>query len=456
MLYRDLLDTAGRIPDAPAFVSPDGQVLDFAKVASHVTALAVRLGAEGIKAGDCVATLTDNDTLRALLRIALLAIGADVPVVFQPAVLPGLGQKIDRAITFSDQDAGGLQRLDFEESWFQSTADFTPAPVDGRLIFSTSGSTGLPKFLRSSPDALLALTERAARVFGIDWQRQLVMVPDNTLPATNLLLRSIRSGHLYLSARATPAQSLVTAHAHGVRQICVTPMSLRELVDAQKAATDKLRPSVITMFGAMADRSLMVEATDVFGAGIDVFYGTAENGLAGAGRFDPATHVPGWCGDVAEGTEVIIRPNGRLAYRIPETERAEGYLGGDRFLDEDDWFETTDLATLLNGKTIVLHGRDDNLINLGGSKFAAELVELLACQSPGVSAAAATLLPERSAGMPELGVAVVAADGFDAGALQTLLALRLRTRAPITVVTVDKLPALPGGKIDRRGLPSLF
>jgi acyl-coenzyme A synthetase/AMP-(fatty) acid ligase len=297
---------------------------------------------------------------------------------------------------------------------------------------------------------MLNMTFRAERNFNMVWGPQLVMVPDNTLPATIALLRSVHSGHLFLAPRETAKASLELAAEMGVRQLFVTPMSLRELVDAAKSVGHGLTDPRVTMFGAMADRSLLMEAREVFGPEIDVFYGTAENGLAGAGRFDPETHVPGWCGRVADGTDLVIRDNGHLAYRVPEDERSHGYLGGPDFLDGDGWFETGDLATLLEGQTIVLRGREDNLINLGGSKFAAELVEMLACDFPFIREAVALQLPESIPGMPELGVAVVADAPADLEALRLMLALKLRTRAPITVRSLPGLPRLPSDKVDRR------
>jgi acyl-coenzyme A synthetase/AMP-(fatty) acid ligase len=104
----------------------------------------------------------------------------------------------------------------------------------------------------------------------------------------------------------------------------------------------------------------------------------------------------------------------------------------------------------------MIEGRADNVINLGGSKFAAELIEKLVGQCPGVEISAAVRLRSPSGLAPELGVAVVAGANFDADLVRRMLAEKLHTSAHIRIVACLRLPSLPTGKIDRAALPALF
>jgi acyl-coenzyme A synthetase/AMP-(fatty) acid ligase len=444
--------------EAPALLSQDGQVLSFGKVGAHVRALAARLHAEGARSGDTVAPLADNRVLRILLRLALFRLGARVALVAAPAPLAARGERIDFAVCFADQAAEGVaRRLVFAPDWFEPPTGPEPPPVEpAPMLVATSGSTGAPRFLRLAPEAVLAraaLTDRAA---GPSAGACLISMPESTGVAGMFLTRALLAGHGAMGMQASPAETLAAARGFGVREMALTPLALAELLAALGPAAPAWPVARIFVAGGAAEAAALARAEAEFGAEVFVYAGATETGPFALGRFARGSFKPGWTGRLLPEVEAATRAEGRLALRVPQALRAEGYVGGPAAFDAEGWFQTGDLARLLPEGALILSGRADNLINLGGGKFSAELVEMLAGQCPGVAQSAATRLIPVDGAAPDLGLAVVAGPGFEAEQVRLFLAAKLHTPARIRVHPVARLPQLPSGKLDRGALPGLF
>lgn len=458
MLNATFLRAFAEHAEAPALLSQDGQVLSFGRVGAHVAALAARLHAEGVRPGDTVVPLADNRALRILLRLALFRLGARVALVAAPVPLAARGEPIDFGVCFADQAAEGVaRRLVFAPDWFEPPRGPVPPPVEpGPMVVATSGSTGAPRFLRLAPEAILAraaLTDRAA---GPSAGPCLISMPESTGVAGMFLTRALLAGHGAMGMQASPAETIAAARGFGVREMALTPLALAELLAALRPAAPAFPVARIFVAGGAADAAALARAEAEFGAEVFVYAGATETGPFALGRFARGSFEPGWTGLLLPEVEAAIGADGRLALRVPQALRAEGYVGGPPAFDAEGWFRTGDVALLRPDRTLILSGRADNLINLGGGKFSAELVEMLGRQCPGVAQTAATRLVPGDGAAPELGLAVVPAPGFEAEQVRLFLAAKLHTSARIRVLAVARLPLLPSGKLDRGALPGLF
>ncbi|WNV87810.1 AMP-binding protein [Umezawaea sp. Da 62-37] len=165
--------------DTPLQLAPeDGTTLTLTQVAEHVRTLSAELTGAGVRRGDRVAVYkTDNFDI-ALLAAAVQRIGA-VPALLSPA-LPGevvstLLPLLDRPWLLTDRakldatglDTGGARTVLLsagEEvdgavslSRFRGAPVAAPTPPDRfspALITHTSGTTGPPKLVVQTPDAL--------------------------------------------------------------------------------------------------------------------------------------------------------------------------------------------------------------------------------------------------------------------------------------------------------------
>ena len=107
--------------------------------------------------------------------------------------------------------------------------------------------------------------------------------------------------------------------------------------------------------------------------------------------------------------------------------------------------------TLLPDGALIIDGRVDEMINLGGTKVAPGEVERVLLQDPDVREAAAYGL-ETASGQTVLLAAVVLKGAFDEKSLLARCRTQLGQRAPMRLVQVDALPRNDAGKVMRREL----
>lgn len=463
-LNEALAEAFARHGDAPALLSQDGQILSFAKVGHTVSVLAKRLREEGVGPDQCVVILTDNRALRVLLFTAVMRLGAKIAFGATPSALAKRGRTVDVAIRFADQGDEGVPRsIVFSQDWLDGEPDTaTTFPAPGMMVMATSGSTGEPRYVDWHPDAYYHLIPRLTDGSGPSLGTVMVTVPETGLMSIYGQFRAWLAGHGYCGMSPTGAESLFEAERFGVREIIATPLALNELVMAAEAGAPTCNLARICVFGSVSERTLLVRAERVFGCPVCIIVGSTETGQIAFGRFDPATYVTGWSGRPVSVGEVRIGDNeprgvsGKLFVRSEVGHISGGYIGGEPALDAEGWFETGDIARIESDGTLFIDGRADNVINLGGTKIAAERIEAVAAEMPGVTLCAAVRLLDARGVVPELGLAVVAGEGFDIERLRAHVAKRLRTSAEIRVITAPRLPSLPTAKIDRRAVAALF
>jgi len=459
-----LAEAFARHAKAPALLTQDGQILTFERLERTVGLFATRLRDEGVGPGQCIAVVTDNNAVRVAMFLALARLGPDMALVQAPAPLAACGQKIDAVIRFAEQSSGGVDRsIIFSQDWLNGMAD--PAlkmQAPGRMILSTSGSTGAPRYIRLHPQIYVDIEAGLDEGTGESIGSVMSSIPVTAPFSIYMLIRAFRRGHGFSGMRATAAETLQEAARFGVRELMLTPLALAELVAAAEAGAPKGSLARVVVFGAVAEGALLSRAEAAFGAGVFVCNGASEIGQTSFGRFDAATYVTGWCGKPSKTIGIRIGDgapageSGRLYVRPPVTDFCEGYIGGPPVYGADGWFDTGDIARILPDGALLIEGRADNLINLGGSKYAAERIEALVAQTPGVDICAATRVDRPGTLAPELGIAVVAGPAFNLERTLAHVTSKLRTTAKTRIVVCERLPMLPTGKIDRNALARLF
>jgi acyl-CoA synthetase (AMP-forming)/AMP-acid ligase II len=134
-----------------------------------------------------------------------------------------------------------------------------------------------------------------------------------------------------------------------------------------------------------------------------------------------------------------------------------GYIGepeatAERF--RDGWFYTNDVGRRLPDGRIVLEGRADERMNLGGGKFMPGVLEAAALECAGVRDCAAFAAPDE-AGLDVCWLAVVADPAFDRAGLVPHLA-RYPNLPPPKFAWIDAIPRNAMGKVERTKLRDLL
>ncbi|WP_374010955.1 AMP-binding protein [Leifsonia sp. LS-T14] len=318
------------------------------------------------------------------------------------------------------------------------------------LVIETSGSTGAPKRVALSADALLASAAASAGALGGQGQ-WLLALPAHYVAGAQVLVRSLAAETepvYYGSGHFDPVRfaKVAGAMSHDLRYTSLVPVQLARLVESAEAGArpvaDAVRRFDGVLVGGQALSAELRARAEQLGARIVTTYGSSET--AGGCVYD----------GVPIGTTVVREAAGLLEISGPVL--AEGYLGDPERsaaafheADRTRWYRTGDLGNVsIDGHVTVL-GRSDNVIISGGEKVLLDAVERIVQDVPGLGHAVVVGAPHTEWGQ----VPVVVTEHATAVPLDELrrrVADRLgRAAAPARIVTVERLPRLASGKPDR-------
>jgi o-succinylbenzoate---CoA ligase len=308
-----------------------------------------------------------------------------------------------------------------------------PAPDGTALAVVTSGSTGAPKGVLLSHDAVAASTSASlARLGCVPGDRWLLPLPVHHVAGLQVLLRARALGTEAVVVAPDDLEGIATADAH---HVSLVPTQLGRLLDA---GVDVARFRTILLGGARADAMLLGRAV-MAGARVVVSYGMSET--CGGCVYD---------GIPFDGVDLALADDGRVRLRGPVLATAYRDADGDRpVVGDDGWFTTGDLGQRVDGRLQVL-GRADDVVISGGENVPVAAVAGRLRDHPGVADAVVTGRPD-----PEWGEVVVAiVVPRDPAAPPTLDELRAAVRgtypaafAPRHLVVVEALPRDGMGKI---------
>ncbi|MCU1415883.1 MAG: o-succinylbenzoate--CoA ligase [Schumannella sp.] len=323
-----------------------------------------------------------------------------------------------------------------------------PANVEQRvaLVVKTSGSTGAPKRVMLSADAVLASAAASESALGGPGQWVLAL-PTQYIAGLNVLARSIAAGFDPAVVRGDgfTAKGFVAAArslTEKVRFTSLVPAQLATLLD-DVAAVEVLRDfSRVLVGGQASPRALLDRAADA-GVRLTRTYGSSET-----------------CG----GCVYDGRPIGQAAVRVEDDEvwlggptLADGYLGdpertAERFVVADGahWFRTAD-AGIWDGERLAVTGRRDDVVVSGGVKVSLGAVERVLRES----VADAVVVAASDQRWGEVPVVITASDADVADAIAAVGRELGAPARPARVIRVAALPLLPSGKVDRVTLAAL-
>ncbi|WP_378148743.1 AMP-binding protein [Cnuibacter sp. UC19_7] len=332
-----------------------------------------------------------------------------------------------------------------------------PLPV--ALVVETSGSSGAPKRVALSADALLASAAGSESALGGPGQ-WLLTLPTHYVAGIQVLVRGIAAGTTPVVAPAGrfTAQGFAAAAAeleHPVRYTSIVPVQLARLVEAAEREAE-IRAAVARfdaiLVGGQALAPALADRAHDLGFRVVRTYGSSET--AGGCVYDGSPI----------GRTIVRERGGELQIAGPSL--AEGYLDealtAERFIVDDGlrWYRTGDAGSVAgegDAVRVQVTGRLDNVIISGGVKVALDRVERLVQAVPGFEQGVVVARDDDEWGQ----VPVVVTDArVPTGALWRLrdavAEVAGRAAAPDEIVEVERLPRLASGKPDRVGLTRLL
>lgn len=305
------------------------------------------------------------------------------------------------------------------------------------VVVRSSGSTGIPKDISISANALLASARATEQRIGTgQW---LLALPTNFIAGLQVLTRSIVSDTqpvILNSQLPFTAEGFVRAASlmqEGPRFTSLVPAQLGKL---EQAIADPMVYSVLRKFEAIlvgGQRPSWSTVANLRGMGINLItsYGMTES--SGGCVYD---------GVALEGVEIRV---------VDDLVQLRGSVMA---VGISDWFETNDLGVITDGRLEVL-GRSDRVVISGGKKVSLERIEELVSALPGISEVVAVSVTDSTWGER---VAI----GFEGSPEVTeLISSQLMEvignhAKPVAIRQFQELPRLQSGKPDLKSISELL
>lgn len=330
------------------------------------------------------------------------------------------------------------------------------------VVVTTSGSTGVPKSVVLSRDALTASAMSTAdRIGDGAW---LLTLPASYVAGLQVLVRSLVQGRepAILSGAFTPqaftAAALTMVSTEGGQRVptytSLVPAQLSKLLDAaghDPSVLAALRSFETILVGGQALPAATLERAEAAGARIVRTYGSTET--SGGCVYD----------GVALGNVRLRIERGEV--QVSGAVLADGYLGDEErtdasFLRDRDgtrWYRTGD-AGLIEDGVLRVRGRLDNVIVSGGINVSLDRVERIVRGIPGLALAVVVGVPderwgEASVVVASRGEALRRSEAVQLEEARAAVQAEIGAHArPARLVLVDELATLPSGKPDREAI----
>ncbi len=489
-----LASWADRSPDAPALFGPDGDMVDYARLAAEVERLAAALRELGIRRHDPIAIVLPNGPALATMILASMTAAIAAPLPW--------GMTRHEYMEAMSNDAGRLVALPAgQESPAREAAthmrlplvELAPAPLgkagtfhligdpigppvsearphldDIALVINSSGTTGRPKRIPRTHRNITTTSADVCRAMGASSSdRCLNFAPMAFSQGLNTLLTSVWIGG---SLVALPGMDL-TRLPDQLRTFCptwfsATPSVLRVIAN-DDAARRAIREFPLRLIRASAGALSTAEiafleerlATPVLHS-----YGMSEASSIAGEHFAAPLRKPGSVGmpnhEVAivqgDGTSVASGEIGEITVRGPHV--FPGYLGdadanATVFLPQG-WFRTGDVGRIDEDGFLFVTGRLKEMIKRAGLSISPREIEDVLLDDPAVEEACVFGIPH-----PDLGEDVAAAVVVcpNAAVTERLLRDRVASRlspakVPRSITFVTEIPKTPSGKPMRSAL----
>jgi O-succinylbenzoic acid--CoA ligase len=333
--------------------------------------------------------------------------------------------------------------------------DWEAAADPPSLVIATSGSTGAPKRVLLSREAMRASALATIERLGGPghW---VLNLPATYVAGVQVLFRSVVSGTTPVLFDESFARTGV--RVHGRSFVSLVPTQLVRLLEVPEEVAALASYSAVLVGGGPLDPAVRLRAEE-HGISVVQTYGMSET--CGGCVYD---------GVPLDGVEVRI-DDGQVLLRGPVL--FDGYEGEpDRTAAalRDGWLVTNDVGHLDDLGRLHVEGRADDVIITGGIKVPAGAVARLLEQRPDVEQAVVLGLPDREWGQRVVAVASrrkaqsgVPGDATrgattrnSAGSPEPEDAVEWPTGwKPKQVIWVDRMPLLPNGKVDRQALVAM-
>jgi o-succinylbenzoate---CoA ligase len=337
---------------------------------------------------------------------------------------------------------------------------------DIAIVSATSGSTGTPRGVLLSQQALAASATAFGNRFGTN-NRWVVSMPAHRIAGIMVLVRSwFHSCPFEIDpsvggARPFEAAAFAATTMRAVREskndgralmVSLVPTQIARLLESGSVGIEALQSYDLVLSGAAATPQPMLNKMRELGIKVSISYGMTETcgGCVFDGRpLDGVNISLGTKDEVEPGRVTISGAAAASGYRLRPDLDAVSFISGQ--------VQTHDVGKLDSSGLLHILGRLDDVVTVGGVNVALSAVESLIRHHPAIADVAVIDMQDELWGSIPIAYVVARNLVTDATNLTSEIQSTIhdqigRAAVPRTVQFVASLPMLDSGKIDRISL----
>jgi fatty-acyl-CoA synthase len=452
-------------PLNPAIITPHGQSVTYKKLHLTIQSFCERLEEAGVIPGNRVTTDIRNPSVVIALVLALSRLGAVYIAGSTPRGIQKAGITVDVVVSDTIRPRGNVKEVLLTQAWSATNGRMSKSMTGFSdenaiaAILASSGTTGTPKFMAFPVSLIRQRLDDHDTVHGQGRSKCLITFGLNSPFGLELSLRVLRLGGMIAWPVESALQTLQQVAAHGVTEIYAAPGTLAELAHQQRRSKFDLSSLTRIVTAGSGIASWQVElARQNLAPVILNEYGSSELGPVSCIEIGTASETPGTVGAPAPWIDVRVdASSGKLLLKGEGNRLPENYLNtctDKTMASQDGWFVPGDTGYLDEMGRLVITGRDNDLINTGGNKISARVLEETISTLPGIDACAVLPIPNEY-GYDDIGLALVCTTGHDKDHLRRQLSASYENTAKIRILYLNELPKLAGGKTDLQTLKKL-
>lgn len=479
-LIDKFLEVVTRNPAAPALIY-QGQVWTRGRFQQLVCHAARRLHAKGVRPGDVVGLSMDHSPMHLAAVFAVARLGGISLAVHPQLNPPGQRRLMTQFGALHLLMLDGATALDgfscFDIGEFSSEKgasvdlkfiDYWPEPDAPARINLTSGTTGVPGGILYTQERWLHRINTTVEYCDETTR----LMPSNLhLTMGNLAaLSAVLAGGLLVFHTLHDRLSFYSTVAqYGITHTLMPPALIPELAELNVDEGFAF-PSIkyLRIVGGALTPQMIELAKKKLTPNIYLPYGISEVGAISmaspellethasfAGRLKPGVQLEAMS---PEGQVLRLGEMGELRVRVPGMPSAY-YLNDERTAQRfrEGWFYTGDVGFVTDEGLVRIEGRLDDRINLGGTKFYPESIELVLNSHPEIKESAVIAVADKNDTPLLVALVVCKHEGpLDLKLVDFLRPRKLGNKSPKRIYIVKELPKNPTGKIMRKELPPLI
>ncbi|MES2634149.1 MAG: class I adenylate-forming enzyme family protein [Pseudomonadota bacterium] len=482
-LVEPLARQALAIAKQPALVASE-LTISYGGLMQRVARAASQLTQAGIRRGDIVGITANTFVPQIMLPLAIAWIGAiSIPISRRNVGMArGFGVKliVHHLNGLTMPETSGVPALSLAELNKLDDGSEVPIalmePQDIWRIAMSSGTTGRPKAISYSHSSAIMRAQLSRIIYpGETPERLMIFMGLELTFSCSYWMRALFNGGVVVRQGEGFAETMDLLRKENVTLLVTSPNNAIRLVEVAKkeGSPYKERPPALRTLcvgGAVVVPGVQQSLRQYLCPNLGINYGSTETGAVAVLDEEVQRQRPGSAGRLLPWVEARVLGDdgellpfgkvGRIAIRSPGLATAYVHPAGEAAPQLDEafeggWFKTADRGAISKDGLVFLAGRGGEVINLGGHKVDASVVEEAIARDPAVTECAVLAMQNESG--EQLMVALVVSDVRVEGAAVRKRCREVlgRTMVPAAVFQVDALPRNDGGKVIRKELAAL-